>query len=193
VLLGLGIQSPVVNPNVKGESTVAVSASTAARVREQRAVREMFQVKLAGIKDAGKRTIVERVQNRLTQVNTVRCDVMTRHLVVMVNILDRISGKSNELAAAGKDVSPLASAVSSARVVIEDAQSAVAAQAAKDYTITITTENALRNNVLAIRKSLETDLLAAHRKVVLARKAVSSAIRALAIVRGEPVPEAVTK
>jgi hypothetical protein len=214
VLLGLGIQSPVTNPNVKGVSTVSVTkdhiatapgvwASASAfqlKIQENRqtaatqiqAAREIFQAKLASIKDTKKRTVVENVQNRMTEINTQRTDTMTKQLDIMSTILDRVSSKAAELQKNGKDISSVTSAVSVARTAIEAAREAVAAQAGKVYSITILTENTLKNNVLTTRKSLETDVLATHQKIVAARKAVYTAIKALAILRGEPVPEAIT-
>lgn len=214
VLLGLGIQSPVINPNVKGVSTVAITndhiatapgtwASASAfqlKMSQNRqtaavqiqAAREVFQAKLASIKDTKKRTIVENVQNRMTEINTQRTDIMMSHLSVMSDILDRVASKAGELQNNGKDISSVTSAVASARTAIEAAREAVAAQAGKVYSITISTENTIKNNVLTTRKSLETDVLATHQKIVAARKAVYNAIKALAILRGEPVPEAIT-
>jgi predicted phage tail protein len=215
ILLGLGIQSPVVNPNVKGVSTVSITndhiatapavwASTSAfqlKIQENRqtaaahlnADHEIFQSKLQIIKDAGKRTLVENIESRLTDINTNRTDTMTKQLAVMSDILDRVSSKAADVASTGKDVSSVTSAVAAARTAIEAAQAAVARQAGKTYSITITTENTLKNNVLTVRKALETDVLATYQKIVLARKAVYNAIRALAVVRGEPIPEVITK
>jgi hypothetical protein len=214
ILLGLGIGSPVVNPNVKGVSTVSitndhiatapgVSESTSAfqlKIQENHqtatahlnANREIFQSKLQIIKDAGKRTLVENIENRLTDISTNRTNTMTKQLTVMSDILDRVSSKAADVKNTGKDISTVTSAVTAARTAIEEAETAVAAQAGKTYSITITTENTLKNNVLTVRKSLETDILATHQKVVAARRAVYNAIKALAILRREPVPEAIT-
>lgn len=215
VLLGLGIQSPVTNPNVKGVSTVAITTDHIAtapgtwaggpafqlKIQENRqtaaaqiqAAREVFQAKLASIKDTKKRTVVENVQNRMTEINTNRTDVMTKQLTIMSDILDRVSSKAADLASGGKDISQVTAAVAAARTAIAEAQESVAAQAGKVYSITISTESTLRNNVLTTRKSLETDVLGAYQKIVAARRAVYNAIKALAIARREPVPEAINK
>jgi hypothetical protein len=209
VLLGLGIQSPVINPNVKGVTTEVhtATASTTTTVSLQHTLEvnraavaakvtanhEMFQSKLAGIKDTKKRTIVENVQNRITEINTNRIDTATKHLATMKNLLDKISAKALEVQKNGKDITSVTTAIATAQTAIDDAMAAVASQASKVYTIPISTENTLRNSVFSTRKSLETDILAMHQKVVTARTAVYNAIKALAIVRGEKVPEAIIK
>ena len=61
-----------------------------------------------------------------------------------------------------------------AQAAIDAAKLAVENQAAKTYTITISTETALRTDVGAVTSQLRQDLSAAHKLVVDAKQAVQS-------------------
>ena len=67
-----------------------------------------------------------------------------------------------------------------------EARSAVAAQAAKTYTITISTEDKLKFNVGETMKALKTDLQAVHQKIVDARKTIADVIRS--VKKASPAP-----
>jgi hypothetical protein len=83
-------------------------------------------------------------------------------------------------------------AVEAARKKIDEAKTAVSSQAGKACEVVVTgTDAALKSDVEKARLALEAGLKEVHQKVVDARKAVGDAIRALAVVLGEPVPEAV--
>lgn len=157
------------------------------------AKREAFKEKLQTIRDEKKRELTQNIQERMTKLNTKRTDAMLQHLDKMSEILERILEKVEELKTAGKDTSHVESLVTTADAAIATAQEAVAAQAGESYVVTITTETGLRNAVATVRQTLEADLKATHEKVVVARKAVSSAISALATLRGEPEPEEIVK
>lgn len=125
--------------------------------------RQEFKNKLQTVKDEGKRKIVERIDVKLAEINKRRTDAMTRHLDKMSEILAKVKLRGGDTTAA--------------EAAVADARSAVVAQAAKTYTITISTEDKLKINVGETMKALMTDLRKLHEgKIVPARKAVSDAI-----------------
>ena len=158
----------------------ALSASESARMK-----REEFRPRLSTIRDAKKKTIVERIDQRLAQINASRTAIMLRHLTKIEEILNRIEARTNTVAASGKDVAAVRTAIATARTAITTAQTTVNAQAAKLYTINITTEANLGSAVSTARQAFAKDLQAAHQSVVTARKSVRDVLKALAKVVGE--------
>lgn len=108
---------------------------------------------LKKIRDEKKRMIVERLDTRFNEVNAKRTSQMAKHLDKMTKIL-------------GRDIPE-----------IQAARDANTAQAAKTYTITITTEKNLKMDVGKVRSQLEADLKAVHQLVVAAREAVRAVIK----------------
>lgn len=133
---------------------------------EMKAKREEFKEKLQTVRDERKKKIVERADAKLTEINKRRTDAMVRHLDKMGEILAKVKVRGGDTTAA--------------EAAVVEARSAVAAQAAKTYTITVSTEDKLRINVGETMKVLTTDLRNLHEgKIVPARKAVSDAIKSV--------------
>ena len=131
-----------------------------------KAKREEFKEKLQTVRDERKKKIVERADAKLTEINKRRTDAMVRHLDKMGEILAKVKVRGGDTTAA--------------EAAVVEARSAVAAQAAKTYTITVSTEDKLRINVGETMKVLTTDLRNLHEgKIVPARKAVSDAIKSV--------------
>ena len=129
-------------------------------VKEAVAVRrEEFKIKLQTIKDEKKKVLVDRIATKLTNVNTKHTDRFTQILSNLQTILDKI----------GEDVDK-----TDAQAAIDAAKLAVENQAAKTYTITISTETALRLDVGAVTSQLRQDLTATHKSVVDAKQAVQN-------------------
>lgn len=155
--------------------------------------REEFRARLSAIRDAKKKAIVERVDQRLAQTNTSRTGIMTRHLIKIEEILNRIETRALGVEKDGKDITAVKTAIASARTVIASAKTTVAAQAAKIYAIDITTEANLGSAVSSVRIAFAKDLQAAHQSVVAARKAVREVLTVLAKVVGEKLTNTVEK
>jgi DNA repair exonuclease SbcCD ATPase subunit len=149
--------------------------------REQKREDKMtaFKEKLETISDDKKKQIVERVNNRLNTVNENRITAWTQMLEKFSNILDRIQIKTNELKATGADVSTVESQITEAEAALATAQSALDAQAAKDYTITLSDESALRTDVVTMKDTLKTDLKTVHAALKSAHQAIREAAEAL--------------
>ena len=72
--------------------------------------------------------------------------------------------------------------------VVQGAEAVVEAQAGKTYTLTVNSEDKLRDDVGKARQSLHADLRAVHQKVKLAMDAVHEATRAFAKAHGRDLP-----
>lgn len=155
--------------------------------------REEFRARLSAIRDAKKKAIVERVDQRIAQINTNRIGIMTRHLTKIEEILNRIEARALEAEKNGKDITAVTSAIASARTAIASAKTTAAAQAAKTYAIDITTEANLGFAVSSVRIAFAKDLQAAHQSVAAARKSVRDVLTALAKVVGEKLTNTVEK
>lgn len=136
-------------------------------------LRQEFQTKLATIRDANKQAIVQRMDQRIAQVNANRTAIMLSHLNIIQDVLNKLKARSASL-----DVSAAQKAIDSARTL-------VLAQQAKTYTINITTETNLGQAVSATRISLASDLQKAHQSVVAARKATRTILVVLNKTAGE--------
>jgi Mg2+ and Co2+ transporter CorA len=101
--------------------------------------------------------LVDRIDTKLTTVNTKHTDRFAHVLSNLQAILDKIS----------EDVDK-----TQAQAAIDAAKLAIENQAAKTYTITISSEAALRSNVGATTSGLRRDLMATHKLVIDAKQAV---------------------
>lgn len=159
---------------------IAKRASASANRAEKH---DRFMTKLAEMKDEKKKVIAERVENNLTTVNTNRTTAMGNHLTTMSAILGRISEKAEKTE---KDTTKLLTLIADAEKKISEAMTAVSAQAAKTYSITITQgETNLKSDATSIRIALSDDLKAVHEKVKAARVSVLAAIKELGSLLGE--------
>ncbi|MBI2430748.1 MAG: hypothetical protein HYV39_01895 [Candidatus Levybacteria bacterium] len=145
-----------------------------------KAKRETLKIKIEKIKDERKKTIVERIDNKLSIVNTNRTDRMLEHLEKLSSILEEIKERAVLTKADGKDTTAVDTAISAAQNTITNAQNAVVTQAGKEYIITITTEQALKNTIGKTVSQLQQDLKVTYKAVVDAKQAVQAAARELA-------------
>lgn len=140
-----------------------IKETVAAKREEARkavaAKRDEFRVKLQTIKDQKKKALVERIDTKLNNVNIKHTDRFAQVLSNLQTILDKMSGDADK---------------TNAQDAIDTAKAAVAAQAAKTYTITITSETSLRSDTGAVTSQLRLDLSATHKAVVDAKQAVQS-------------------
>ncbi len=158
----------------------ALTASESAKMK-----RDEFRANLAAIRDAKKQALVEKIDQRISQINANRTAIMLRHLTKIEEVLARIETRVNTLATDGKDVATVRTAITAARTAIAASRTAVNAQAAKTYVINITTEDKLGSAVSSTRTTFAKDLQAAHQTVVAARKSVRDVLKALAKIVGE--------
>ena len=135
--------------------------------------------KLRVVRDEKKKQIVERVYDKVNQLNERTTLHFMNALTQIKEILGRVESRADKAEANGIDVVSVRTAITSAEGAIASAQSAVEAQAGKAYSCTVTTEDKLRSDVGAARQALHADLVAVREIVKAARDAVKSAAVAL--------------
>jgi len=144
---------------------------------ELKAKREAFTTRVSQIKDQKKKELVQRIDNRITTVNTNRTTEMSRNLQLMSNLLAKLEVRVLLLSS---DTSQAQAAIADAKEVIVKAREAVGIQTARTYTATITDDANLKTAVTATAKQFEVDIKATHQLVVSARQAIMGVIREVA-------------
>lgn len=150
------------------KDTVAAKRLEVKAIVEAR--REEFKAKLQTIKDQKKKALTERIDAKLANANTKHTDRFTQVLSNLQNILDKMNEDTDK---------------TDAQAAIDTARAAVEAQAAKTYTIIISTETALRSDVGTVTSQLRLNLMATHKAVVDAKQAVQALRKDNAIMKKE--------
>lgn len=147
--------------------------------------KEEFKQRLSQIRDEKKKLVVERIDNKLSTVNTNRTSKMSEHLDKLASILITIKEKAKAASDAGKDTKAANAAIINAEAAIAAAETAVETQAGKEYVITVNDETTLRSTVGITTSQLQADLQATHKLVVDAKQKVQTAARLVAQIIGE--------
>lgn len=138
------------------------------------AKREEVKAKAQSMRDERKKLVVERVQEKLGNVNEKRTDHFLKVLERLSTILDKIQSRTEKAKTEGKNVTAVETIIASARTAIITAESAVNVQTAKTYQITVNDDTTARNDVGAITKQLQEDLRGVQDVVKAARDAVQN-------------------
>ena len=150
--------------DLKNDRRNAIAESKEKTKAEIEALKVQFRERLQTIKDARKKAVVQKINDDITAKNKKHTDKFNEVLTRLQNFLDKISLDA-------KDPKTL-SDIKAAQAKIDVAKGAVASQAAKEYTIEITDETALRENVGTTISQFRQDLMQAHRLVIDARQEV---------------------
>lgn len=134
-----------------------------------------LKARLQTFKDKKKAEITERVSNNLNKINKNRTDHFLKFLDKVVGVLNKLETRVN--GAVGKDTTSAKAAIADARASLASAKAAVQAQAAKDYTITVSSETKVRSDVTLVRDRLHQDLQAIRKQVVDVKQSVANAIK----------------
>lgn len=145
--------------------------------REQQ--KEELRARLENIRDQRKKEAVERLDNRFTEINEKLTNHWLAALVRLEELLAKISSRADKAEVNGVDVSATRLAIEAAHSAIAAARNDLEAQLAKTYPIGVTTEDALRSAVAAVRNQLNEDLRAAREAVQKAHRAVVDALVSL--------------
>ena len=133
------------------------------------------------LKDERKKKIVERIDEQLRKLNERMTDHFLDVLTKLEKVLANISSRADKAAEAGKDVTAVRAAVTSAQAAIDAARATVQTQAGKLYNVTISgQEPKLKAEVGKARQTLHNDLAAVRKIVQVAREAVHTAATTLA-------------
>ena len=149
-------------------------ASEAARTK-----RLEFKEKLAEIKDARKKLVIERLDFNLAFFNEKWINHWNRVLDRLRQLLTKIETRTDKAEEAGLDVTQVREAIVAANQAIEDAQEAGALQAGKTYVIEGEDEENLGQDVSSEVQELKSDLKVTKDLVVAARNSVRDALKSL--------------
>lgn len=141
--------------------------------------REEFRERLAGLQDQRKAALVSRLSERVDTVNEKWVMTWSAALDRMTELLAKVETRTATLEGEGYNVVEVKTAIEVAKVSLADAKTALDAQAVKDYTITITDEPNLRNDVSEVVKQLRADLQIVRDEINQARADIRSAIELL--------------
>ncbi len=150
------------------------------------AQKDEFKKKLGEFKDKKKQSLTARVNAKLGDVNTKRTAKMNGYLTKLEGVLEKLTTRSSDLKAKGKNTSSADAKLATVRTTIDAAKAAVNAQAGKSYTLTITSEATVKADVGSATKGLQTDLQTTYSLVKAAKSAVKDAALALKALSDEP-------
>lgn len=148
-----------------------------------------LRAKLQQFRDKRKAEIAQRISTNLNKINKNQTEEMLRHLSKMPTILDKLEARVNQGKPDIKDPVKAKEAIAAARGAIASASAAAGAQAEKDYTLTGSSEAAIRAEAKAARDKLHADLQAVRKLVITAKQAVGNAIRVAKSGKLEPNKE----
>lgn len=149
------------------------------------ASREAFMKKMKTIRDENKQMLLEKLDTMIREVNNKQTESLSSAIDKLSGILDEMDQKATLTKASGANTTSFDTKMTAARLSISDAKSAIASQAAKEYTINIVSEEALRATVGETRKQLEMDLKVTRESVKKAKDAVREVAKELVKIRKE--------
>ena len=153
--------------------------------------REDLKKRLEKVKDERKKQAVERIDKQIDELN----DRLLKHYLSVLDklggVLVKISERADKAEERGVDVAAVRTAIDKANSAISAARAAVETQSGKTYTIQVSTEEGLKNDVGRARQTLHNDLAAVRLVVKAAHEAVRQTATTLAqLPRPTPTPEA---
>lgn len=177
-------------------------ASTTSRIKDRaEEMRQKAEDRMTEIQDKLKQQMAKRLATQFTGLNKTWTDHFAKLLDRYTGIVQKMQDRATIAAASGKDVATASAAIEAAKTAIATAQAAVIAQAAKTYTLDVTTiatttATSTRSGQEEFKRGLKTAFQNLHNALFRdlfalrdgpmkdARKAVQSALRTLGQVPG---------
>lgn len=153
---------------------------------EERVVNREQQLKerLTKIRDKKKVAIIERSNTYLKRINLQKTQQTQKSLDRMSDILTRLKKRVEEKGA-GKDITEAQKAINEAEAKIKSAKDLVTAQAAKEYTPTISDETKMKEEMKTIQETIRADMETLKKSVTEAKQALQRAIEVSAKTFGQ--------
>lgn len=146
-----------------------------------------LQDRVNNIKDETKQKIVEKLSERLSMMNENWTHHWSNVLERLNLILDKIETRVEKLGGQGKDTTAVMQQINYAQTAINTAQTAVDAQAEKDYAFEISSETNVRSEVQATITQFKKDARMVLEKIKSARENVRLALVQMGQLTGERV------
>lgn len=154
------------------------------RINEKRAEiaskAAILREKLQNFRDKIKAATVQRISDTLNRINQNQTGQMQKHLDKMSGMITRLESRVAEASGAGQNIASASGAVNDAKEAIASASAAVTAQAGMDYTISVSSESAVRVDAKQQRDRLHNDLKSVRQLVINAKQAVAKTIMTVA-------------
>ncbi len=142
--------------------------------------REELKQRLEKVKDERKKQAVERIDRQMDELN----DRLLKHYLSVLgklsDVLVRISARADRAEEKGVDVAAVRTAIDVANSAIAAARSAIETQSGKTYTVQVSTEEGLKNDVGTARQALHNDLAMVRSVVKAAHESVRQVATTLA-------------
>ncbi len=151
---------------------------------------EMRQEKTTQLRDTKKQAVVEKLGERMNDINEQRTSHMSNSLTRLSQLTARIASKAAAEKKSGKDTSTVEASITSAQSAIQLAQASVAAQMKKEYSVAVSSDETAQMDVKTTITSLMTDLKLVNESVKHARDKVIEAARSLAKLKATTSPTA---
>lgn len=149
--------------------------------------RVRLQNQLQLIQDENKRRVVENIAERVEIRNEYWVMHWNNVLERLSEILAKIEDRADRAQQAGLDTTDLTQSIREAQTAISDAQTAVTNQASKVYSINITDETTLREDVQEVIGQYKADLETVQSAIRAARAAVQDCFEALRLLYPQEV------
>ena len=133
---------------------------------------EELKLKLNQFKDERKKQVTEKVNNSLNEVNKNSVNRFTNNVNELDKAMVNIATRAEKASVAGKDTGAVMTALQNAKTAIETARNSITTQAAKAYSVTISTELKVGEDLKESRDLLSTDLKLVQDKIKAARDMV---------------------
>lgn len=175
----------IITNSVKAEDSISTAITKKEKVttridsmKEKMASREAaLKIKLGTFRNKERAAIADRVNTNLNMINKNQTTQMLKHLDTISSILTKLENRVNQNTPDIKDPAMAREVIANARNAIASASAAVSEQAAKDYTIQVTSEGRIRQDAQKQREALHKDLSALRKLVIDAKQSVANAIR----------------
>lgn len=149
--------------------------------------RVRLQNQLQLIQDENKRRVVANIAERIENRNEYWVMHWNNVLERLSSILAKIEDRADRAQQAGLETADLTQTIRSAQTAIADAQTAVNNQASKVYSINITDETTLREDVQEVIDQYKADLETVQSAIRAARAAVQDCFEALRLLYPQEV------
>src|SRR3989344_862832 len=140
----------------------------------------ILKERLQNFKDKIKAATVQRISDTLNKINQNQTTQMQKHLDKMSGMVTRLESRINEAPGAGQSTASASAALNDAKQAIASASAAVTTQAGMDYTISVSSESAVRADSKQSRDKLHNDLKSVRQLVINAKQAVAKTIMTVA-------------
>ena len=139
-----------------------------------------LKTRLKNVSDVKKKEMVENIGNILNEINERRVTHATDVVEKVEKVLVRTGERMTRAGTRGVDINAIQTEYTAAEAAIVAAKAAIEAQSKKVYTMTVSTEAKLRDDVTSVRMTFHTDLKAMQSAVRAAHTAVQNVALALA-------------